>query len=102
MGWVGDERRGDPSHLALQGGDLLLQLGLHLVDFGTAASTALAADDAGRGQEQQRRGHQQQDPEAGEDSDHLGTMPDHGGPGVTQLVLARSLVVVAQQEVVLG
>lgn len=89
------------SHLALQRSDLLLQFGVHLVDLGPGAPSALAADDAGSSQEQQRRGHQQQNAKAGEDPNHLGTMPDHRGPRVPQLVLARSLVVVAQQEVIL-
>lgn len=65
------------------------------------ARAALAADNARCRQQQKRRRNQQQDAEAGKDGDHLRPVPDDGRTGVAQLVLARTLIIVAQQEVIL-
>lgn len=60
------------------------------------AKSALAANDAGCGQEKQRRRHQQQYAEAGEDADHLRSVPDDRRPRVAQFVFAGAFVVVAE------
>ena len=83
---------------------------------------ALAAQDDGGEGEEQRRGHQQQQPEHGEDGEHLQPVQystvqcstvhcrtvqylepvqHHGHAGVAQLAATRARVVVAQQEVAL-
>ena len=62
---------------------------------------AAAAEQAGRGQQQQRRGEEQEDPKAGKDADDLRAVEEDGGARVAQLPLARAGVVVAQEEVVL-
>ena len=78
---------------------------------------ALAAQDDGGEGDEQRRGHQQQQPEHGEDGEHLQPVQystvqcstvqylepvqHHGHAGVAQLAATRAGVVVAQQEVAL-
>lgn len=73
-----------------------------LFEFGrTAADATLAAHDTGRRQQEQWGRNQQQDAEAGKDSDDLGPVPHDRGARVAEFVLAGALVVVAQEEVVI-
>lgn len=67
----------------------------------TLQDFAPAAEDAGRGQEEDRRRDQQQNPEAGKDPDDLCAVPDDRDPGVSQLSFALPGVVVPQEKVVL-
>lgn len=86
----------------MQGHRRVVVVHFRLFEFGrTAADATLAAHDTGRRQQKQRRCHQQQDAEAGKDSDDLGPVPHDRGARVAEFVLAGALVVVAQEEVVL-
>jgi len=73
----------------------------YVIDVKAMAATAFAAENARRRQKQKRRRHKQQHSKARKDADDLRPMPYHGSPRVTQLILARSAVVMAQQEVVI-
>jgi len=63
--------------------------------------SALAADDARGGDEEDRGGENEQDAEAGEDPDHLSAVPDNGSSTVAKFALAVPGVVVTEQEVVI-
>jgi len=63
--------------------------------------SALAADDAGRGNKKDWGGEDKEDPKSSKDPDHLSAMPYDRSPAVAQLPLAVPGVVVAQQEVVI-
>lgn len=72
------------------------------VQLGVAAAhPALAAHNTRRSQQQQRWRDQQQYSEACEYANDLCPMPNNRRPGMAQFIFARSLVVVAQQKIVL-
>jgi len=62
---------------------------------------AVAKEDAGCGEEEERGRDDQHDPEAGEDADDLGAVPEDGGAGVTQTALALAGVVVTKKKVLI-
>lgn len=64
------------------------------------AATAPAAQQARCCQQQKRRGQQKQEAEPSKDANHLCPVPDDRCPRVAQLVLARPLVVMPQEEVI--
>lgn len=87
--------------MTLQRHSRIVVVHLGFLELGrTATYSTFAAHDAGRRQEQQRRGHQQQDPEPGKDANHLRPVPHDRGPRVAQFILAGTLVVMPQQEVI--
>lgn len=74
------------------------------VFFELRSSTAyatLTAHNARGGQQQKRRGDQQQNAEPSENANDLRAMPDDRGARMAELVFARSAIVVSQQKVVL-
>lgn len=64
------------------------------------AALALAAKDKRGGQEQEGRGHQEQEPKSSKNAHDLRPMPDDRRPGVAQLVPAGAFVVMDQEEVI--
>lgn len=99
---TGRRRRWCRQGRRLQGHRRVVVVHIRLFEFGrTAADATLAAHDTGRRQQEQRGRNQQQDAEAGKDSDDLGPVPHDRGARVAEFVLAGALVVVAQEEVVL-
>jgi len=63
--------------------------------------SALAADDAGRGDKENGGGEDKEDPKSSKDSDHLSAVPNDRSSAVTKLSLAVPTIVVTQQEVVI-
>ena len=63
---------------------------------------AFATDETRSRHQEERGGHQEEDSEASKDADDLSPVHDHGQSGVTQLALAVTRVIVAEQEVILN
>lgn len=80
--------------------------GVHNIDgqifffVSTRAHSALTTHNARCSEKQKGRGDQEKNAKAGEDADDLGTVPDHGGAGMSKLVFARPFVVVTEKKVV--
>lgn len=67
----------------------------------TFTALALAAKYKRSGQEQERGGHQEQEPKSSKDAHDLCPMPDDRRPGVAQLVPAGPFIIMDQEEVVI-
>lgn len=65
------------------------------------AALALAAEDNGSGQKEERGGDQQEQAKSSEDPHNLCSVPDNRRPGVAQLVPTGPFVIVDQEKVVI-